>query len=72
MFEKMMHGKKYLLIISNSDRSDAGGTQWWSILNISPKKSTIWLVWDEWHEKIHGTGQQKNSWEGLEKAVACR
>lgn len=37
MFEKMMHGKKYLFIISNSDRSDAGGTQWWSILNISPK-----------------------------------
>ena len=37
MFEKMMPGKKYPLLVSNTDRSGQGGTHWWSIMNISPK-----------------------------------
>ena len=37
MFEKMMPGKIYPFIISNTDRSGEGGTNLWSILNISPK-----------------------------------
>ena len=37
MFEKIMPGKKFPFIVSNTDRSDKGGTHWWSILNISPK-----------------------------------
>ena len=41
MFEKMMPGKKYLFIISNTDRSDEGGTHWRSILNISPKSELL-------------------------------
>ena len=35
MFEKMMSGKKYPFSTSNTDRSDQGGTHWWSIMNIS-------------------------------------
>ena len=41
MFEKMMLGKKYLFIISNTDRSDKDGTRWWSILNISPESELL-------------------------------
>ena len=41
MFEKMMPGKKYPFIISNTDRSDEGSTHWWSILNISPKSELL-------------------------------
>ena len=41
MFEKMMRGKKYLLIILNTDRIDEDGTHWWSILNISPKRELL-------------------------------
>ena len=41
MFEKMMSGKKYPFIISNTDRSDEGGTHWWGILNISPKNELL-------------------------------
>ena len=33
----MMPRKKYLFIISNTNRSDEDGSHWWSILNISPK-----------------------------------
>ena len=36
-----MPGKKYPFIISNTDRSDEGGTQQWSILNISPKSELL-------------------------------
>ena len=32
-----MSGKKYPFIVSNTNRSDKNGTQWWSVLNISPK-----------------------------------
>ena len=41
MFQKKMPGKKYPLIISNTDRRDEGGTHWWSILNISPKTELL-------------------------------
>ena len=41
MFEKMIPGKKYLFIISNSNISDEGGTHWWSILNILPKSQLL-------------------------------
>ena len=41
MFEKLMSGKKYLFIISNTDRSDEGGTHWWGILNISSKSELL-------------------------------
>ena len=37
IFRKMMPVKKYQTLISNTDRSDESSTQWWSILNISPK-----------------------------------
>ena len=36
MFEKIMPGKKYPLIISNTDRDNEDGLHWWSTLNISP------------------------------------
>ena len=41
MFEKIMPGKKFPFIVSNTDRSDKGGTHWWSILNISPKSELL-------------------------------
>ena len=44
MFERMMPGKKYPFIISNTDRSDKNGTHWWSILNISPKSELFFLL----------------------------
>ena len=37
MFQKIRPGKKYSSLISNMDRSDQGGTHWWSIMNISAK-----------------------------------
>ena len=43
MFEKMMPGKKYPFIISNTNRSDKSGTHWWSILNISPKGKLLFF-----------------------------
>ena len=36
MFEKIMPGKKYPFIISNTERGNEGGLHWWSTLNISP------------------------------------
>ena len=36
-----MPGKKYPFIISNTDRSDGGGTHWWIILNISQKSELL-------------------------------
>ena len=39
-----MPGKKYPFIISNTDRSDQGNTDWWSILNISLKKGCYFLI----------------------------
>ena len=44
MFERMMPGKKYPFIISNTDRSDKNGTHWWSILNISSKSELFFLL----------------------------
>ena len=41
IFEKIMPGKKFQFIVSNTDRSDKGGTHWWSILNISPKSELL-------------------------------
>ena len=41
IFEKIMPGKKFPFIVSNTDRSDKGGTHWWSILNISPKSELL-------------------------------
>ena len=41
MFEKMMCGKKYPFIISNTDRNDKSGPHWWSIFNISPKSELL-------------------------------
>ena len=43
MFEKMMSGKKYPLIISNTDRSNGGGTHRWSILKISRKSELLYF-----------------------------
>ena len=37
MFEKMMPRKKYPFLISDTDRSDQGGTHWSNKMNISPK-----------------------------------
>ena len=37
MFQKIMPGKKYPSLISNTDRSDQDGMHWWSLINISPK-----------------------------------
>ena len=37
MFEKMIPGKKYPFLISNTDRNDQGRIHWWSIMNILPK-----------------------------------
>ena len=37
MFEKMMPGKKYPFLVSNTDRSDQGGMHLWSIMNILSK-----------------------------------
>ena len=36
-FEKMMPRKKYPFLISDTDRSDQGGTHWSNKMNISPK-----------------------------------
>ena len=41
MLEKMMPSKKHPFIISNTDRSDEGGTHWCSILNISLKSELL-------------------------------
>ena len=43
MFEKMMPGKMYSFIISNTNKSNKGSTNWWSILNISPKSKLLLL-----------------------------
>ena len=43
MFEKIMPGKKYPSIISNTDRSHQDGKQWWSILNILSKSELLFL-----------------------------
>ena len=43
MFDKMMPRKKYPFLISNMDRSDQGGTHWWSIMNISPKSELFFF-----------------------------
>ena len=43
MFERMMPGKKYLLIISSTDRSDRNGKHWWSVLNISSKSELFFF-----------------------------
>ena len=42
-FEKMMPGKKYPFLISNTGRSHQGGTHWWSILNISSKGELLFF-----------------------------
>ena len=39
--KKMMKGKKYLFLISNTDRSDKKGTHRWSILDIDGKKDFL-------------------------------
>ena len=44
MFERMMPGKKYPFIISNTDRSNKNGMHWWSILNISPKSELFFFL----------------------------
>ena len=44
MFERMMPGKKYPFIISNTDRSYKNGTHWWSILNVSPKSKLFFIL----------------------------
>ena len=44
MFEKMMPRKKYSFLVSNTDRSDQGGTHWGSIMNISPKSELFFLT----------------------------
>ena len=41
MFEKKMSGKKYLSIISNTDKSDESTRYCWSILNISSKNDIL-------------------------------
>lgn len=43
MFEKIMPGKKYPFIISNTDRSHQDGKQWWSILSISSRRELLFL-----------------------------
>ena len=44
MFERMIPGKKYPFIISNTDRSYKNGTHWWSILNVSPKSKLFFIL----------------------------
>ena len=39
----MMPGKRYPFIISNTDRSDKGGSYWWSILNVLPKNELLFF-----------------------------
>ena len=51
MFERMIPGKKHPFIISNIDRSDKNGMQWWSILNISPKSEHLFFPDND--SKIH-------------------
>ena len=36
-FGKMMTGRKYPFLISNTDRSDKKGMHWWNIFDIEPK-----------------------------------
>ena len=43
MFEKMMPEKKNTIIISNKDREDVVGTQWWSISSISPTSKLLFF-----------------------------
>ena len=40
-FKKMMKGKKYSILIANTDRSAKQGTHWWSILDIDGKKDFL-------------------------------
>ena len=40
-FKKMMKGKRYPFLITNTDRSDKQGTHWWSILDIDGKKDFL-------------------------------
>ena len=44
IFERMMPGKKYSFLISDTDRSDQGGTHWWSVMNILPE-SKLFFDW---------------------------
>ena len=44
MFERRMPGKKYLLIISSTDRSDRNGKHWWNVLNISSKSELFFFI----------------------------
>ena len=44
MFERMMPGKKYPFIISNTDCSDSNGTHWWSALNILPRSDFFFFL----------------------------
>ena len=43
---------KYPFIIANTDSSDEGGMNWWSILDIEPWTYLLFLfVWCEWFKK---------------------
>ena len=38
---RMMKGRQYHFLIANTDRSDKGGTHWWSIFDINPVSDFI-------------------------------
>ena len=69
-----MPGKKYPFIISNTDRSDQGSSDWWSILNISLRKELLLFdsfgIPDMRHFIV--SNDKKNSWKGIKRPSASR
>ena len=55
MFEKVIPGKKYSLMNSNTGREDRPCTHWWKTLNISLTSETLFF-------DSFGIAGLKNSW----------
>lgn len=55
MFEKVIPGKKYSFMNSNTGREDRPCTHWWKILNISLTSETLFF-------DSFGIAGLKNSW----------
>ena len=66
MFERMMSGKKYTFIISNTDRGDKNGTHWWGVLNISSKSEPFFYYYSfgiDGMKDFIVQDDKKNCWE---------
>ena len=47
---------KYPFVITNTDRGEKGGTQWWNIFDIEPKTDIFSrFFWTGWSKTFHET-----------------